>query len=100
MRIILLALFTLSFSAMANAEDDNSYADEIRKWQATREEKLRADNGWLTFVGRYPLREGTNSIGTGKHNDVLFPESLEETGPEKLGAVHVNLKAMKVTLQL
>jgi uncharacterized protein (DUF1684 family) len=76
------------------------YAEEIRKWQAVREQRLRADNGWLTLAGRYALKEGANSFGVGEHNDVVFPAALKGAGPERLGAIHVDSKANKVTLKL
>src|SRR5262245_14517159 len=69
-----VALASLALAAAWKAE--GSYADAIRKWQADREEKLRADNGWLTLAGRYPLKEGANTFGTGKSNDVIFPDAL------------------------
>ena len=79
---------------------NGSYTDEIRKWQKEREEKLRADNGWLTLVGRYPLKEGANTFGTGKGNDVIFPAALEGTGPARLGTLHVDAEDKTVTLKL
>ncbi|WP_171474741.1 DUF1684 domain-containing protein [Frigoriglobus tundricola] len=85
---------------MTSSADAPSYADEIQKWRATREEKLRAENGWLTLVGRYPLKDGANTIGTGKDNDVVFPAVLKGTGPERLGTVHVDGTAKTVTLKL
>lgn len=77
-----------------------SYADGIRKWQKDREERLRADNGWLTLVGRYPLKAGANTFGTGKGNDVTFPAALEGTGPGRLGSLRVDAEAKTVTLRL
>jgi uncharacterized protein (DUF1684 family) len=85
---------------MALPADSPSYADEIQKWRATREEKLRADNGWLTLAGRYPLREGPNTFGTGKNNDVIFPAALAGVGPERLGTLDVDREGKKVTLKL
>ncbi|WP_169331880.1 sulfatase-like hydrolase/transferase [Zavarzinella formosa] len=77
-----------------------SYADEIRKWQAAREQKLRADNGWLTLTGRYPLKEGQNTFGAGKDNDIIFPAELKGVGPERLGTLRIDQKAKMVTLNL
>ncbi len=85
---------------MTTNADAPRYADEIQKWRATREERLRAENGWLTLVGRYPLKDGANTIGTGKGNDVVFPAALKGTGPERLGTVHVDRTAKTVTLKL
>lgn len=76
-----------------------TYAEEIRQWQSTREEKLRADNGWLTLAGRFPLKDGANTFGTGADNDVVFPAALKGTGPDRLGTIHVDAKAKTVTLK-
>src|SRR5262249_37805330 len=100
MKYALAAFFALSYITIARSDDDSSYVEEIQKWRAVREEKLRADNGWLSLVGRFPLREGANTFGTGRDNDVVFPSALAGTGPERLGAIHVDLKAKTVTLKL
>jgi uncharacterized protein len=100
MRYVLLALFAFAPKPMAPPAENSPYADEIQKWRATREEKLRADNGWLTLAGRYPLKEGSNTFGTGKNNDVIFPSALAGVGPERLGTLDVDLKGKKVTLKL
>jgi len=76
------------------------YAEQLQKWRETREEKLRAENGWLSLAGRYPLKDGANTFGTGGTNDVVFPAALKGTGPERLGTVHVDTAAKKVTLKL
>lgn len=70
--------------------DDDSFATSTRQWQADREQKLRSENGWLALVGRYPLKEGANSFGVGRHNDVILPESLKEIGPDPLGVIMVS----------
>jgi uncharacterized protein len=100
MRSFLFALLALWFFPRALSADNSPYADEIQKWRTAREDKLRAENGWLTLVGRFPLKEGANTFGTGKNNDVVFPAALEGTGPDRLGTIQVNLKEKQVTLQL
>lgn len=104
MKWLNLSLFALTIVASVTAEaveqEKKSTTDEIEKWRATREAKLRAENGWLTLVGRYPLKEGTNTFGTGKDNDVVFPGSLKGTGPERLGTLQVDPTAKKTTLRL
>ncbi len=61
---------------------------------------LRADNGWLTLAGRFPLKSGPNTFGTGKDNDVVFPPELKGVGPDRLGTLLVDAEAKKVTLQV
>jgi uncharacterized protein len=100
MKYVLLALFAFGSTLMSPPAENSPYAGKIQKWRATREEKLRADNGWLTLAGRYPLKEGSNTFGTGKNNDVIFPAALAGIGPERLGTLVVDLQEKKVTLKL
>ena len=100
MRHLGLAIFPFIALTTAVPAADPTYADELQKWREAREEKLRAENGWLSPAGRYPLKEGANTFGTGKNNDVVFPPALKGTGPELLGTLQVDLTAKKVTLKL
>jgi uncharacterized protein (DUF1684 family) len=99
-RYFFLAILPFVAPLSAICAGEPTYADEIQKWRAAREEKLRAENGWLSLAGRYPLKEGANTFGTGKDNDVVFPAALKGTGPERLGTLRVDLTAKKVTLKL
>jgi uncharacterized protein (DUF1684 family) len=87
MKHLFLAIFAFSSLPTTLPAADPTYADEIQKWRDAREKKLRADNGWLTLAGRYPLKEGANTFGTGKDNDVVLPAELKGTGPERLGTL-------------
>jgi len=79
---------------------DSSYNSELQAWRNAREKRLRADNGWLTLAGRFPLKAGANTFGTGKNNDVVLPPELKGVGPDRLGTLDVDAEAKKVTLQL
>ena len=77
-----LALPGLAFAQAA----DPAYAKTVTDWRAKVEKSLRADNGWLTLAGRYVLKPGENTFGTGASNDVVFPKGL---GPAGMGSVFV-----------
>lgn len=77
---------------------DPDYEKELRAWRDAREERLRADNGWLTLAGRYPLKPGATTFGTGAGNDVVFPPELRGVGPDRLGTVAVDADSKTVTL--
>jgi uncharacterized protein (DUF1684 family) len=79
---------------------DTAYEKELQTWRDDREKKLIADNGWLTLAGRYPLKSGDNSFGTGKENDVVFPPELKGTGPDRLGILQVDDEGKRVKLRL
>jgi uncharacterized protein len=87
----------MAIPAVAN---DRSYDTEIQKWREGREKRLRADNGWLTLAGRFLLKSGANTFGTGEDNDVVFPSELKGVGPDRLGTLYVNAEAKQVKLQL
>ena len=52
----------------------NEYIAEIKRYQATLEEQLRASDGWLTLVGLHWLKEGDNMIGSAPGADIPLPK--------------------------
>ena len=56
------------------------YAAETEAWRVDREEKLKADDGWLTVAGLFFLNEGDNSFGSSPLNDIVL-----RTGPAHAG---------------
>ena len=88
MRFAPLALAAaIAFPQLAFAQAaDPAYAKQVNDWRAKVEKSLRADNGWLTLAGRYVLKPGENTFGTGPGNDVVFPKGL---GPAGMGSVFV-----------
>jgi uncharacterized protein (DUF1684 family) len=74
---------------------DPAYRKSVEDWRARVEKSLRADNGWLTLAGRYPLKPGENLFGTAPTNDIVFPPG---TGPAGMGSVFV--EPGRVTVKL
>jgi uncharacterized protein (DUF1684 family) len=64
-------------------------------WRERAEKSLRQDNGWLTLAGRFPMKPGVNTFGTGAGNDIVFDQGL---GPERMGTFTV--EKGKVTVKL
>lgn len=60
-----------------------AYEQEILNWRAMVEERLRAEDSWLTLTGLYWLHEGANSVGSDPASDVWLPESA----PQRLGVL-------------
>lgn len=85
----------LVLAACASAPPDPAYRQSVEEWRARAERNLRADNGWLTLAGRFPMKFGVNTFGTGEANDLVFPKGL---GPERMGAIEV--APGKVTLRM
>lgn len=93
------AMIVCSWAGIGLAQED-PFVVETKAWQKEREQKLRSENGWLTLVGRYPLKEGVNSFGVGNGNEIVLPDSLSEVGPARLGSIVVNPLSGTVTLRL
>jgi uncharacterized protein (DUF1684 family) len=58
------------------------YTKQIETWRAQRVERLKSPNGWLSLIGLHWLKDGRNTIGSAKDNDVLLAK-----GPAHLGVV-------------
>ena len=94
MRIHILALcaaLTVPQAFAANPE----HAKAVQAWRERAEQGLRRDNGWLTLAGRFPMKPGVNTFGTGAGNDIVFPPGL---GPERMGTITVEPGSVKVKL--
>jgi uncharacterized protein (DUF1684 family) len=70
-----------------------SYESQIEAWRAQRVERLKAPNGWLSLIGLHWLKEGKNTVGADKGNDIVLA-----AGPAKLGTI--TLTKGKATIDL
>ena len=86
--LALVAFVTAAASASAGSGD---YRDEIRKYRASREAELKADDGWLTVAGLFWLRPGTNVAGSAAGSGILLPKKA----PARVGVFE--LKDGRVT---
>ena len=89
------ALLLATLATIPAAAADPAYVKSVEDWRAKAEAGLRRDNGWLTLAGRYVMKQGENTFGTGEKNDIVFPQGL---GPERMGTIVV--EPGKVTLKL
>ncbi|MFI4968633.1 MAG: DUF1684 domain-containing protein [Lysobacterales bacterium] len=95
-----IALVAASFAGVqlmsANVETSKpspDYTRQIENWRAQRVERLKAPNGWLSLIGLHWLKDGRNTVGSAKDNDVVLAK-----GPAHLGAIA--LDAGKATIAL
>src|ERR1700675_4240372 len=91
---LLAALVAAPALAAAQAADP-AYKKSVEDWRARAEASLRRDNGWLTLAGRYVLKPGENTFGTGDRNDIVFPKGV---GPAGMGSVFVEPGTVRVKL--
>ena len=75
---------------------DPAYVKDVQDWRSRAEASLRKDNGWLTLAGRYVMKPGPNTFGTGENNDIVFPGGL---GPARIGTVTVEPRRVEVQLE-
>lgn len=81
----------LLLTAGVGAQDD--YVDTVEAWRAEREDRLTADDGWLTVAGLFFLREGGNSVGSDPLHDIVLPAGPPDAGAFVLRDGHVTLRA-------
>jgi uncharacterized protein (DUF1684 family) len=55
--------------------DPNAYAKEIDQWHAERWASLKSEDGWLTLVGLFWLKDGDNKFGSDQANEIVLPQS-------------------------
>ncbi|MBK8023175.1 MAG: DUF1684 domain-containing protein [Chloroflexi bacterium] len=60
-----------------------TYVSAIQTWREEQEALLRAEDGWLTVVGLFWLREGENTLGSDTACDVVLPARF----PARLGVM-------------
>lgn len=89
----LSALILLLCLGPAPAEQ-SGYRGEVERWRAQREERLKADGGWLTVTGLFWLHDGVNAFGSAPANQIVLPPSA----PAHAGAFE--LRQGKVALRL
>jgi len=77
-----LAVLGVAFAAVATG--DEVYREAVQKWRQDREERLRAESGWLTLAGLFWLEDGTSTIGTDPASDVVLPEGA---GASRAGVI-------------
>jgi uncharacterized protein len=80
-----VALGGAATGAGVSASTD-SYREEIEKWHRGRIDRLKADDGWLTLVGLFPLPPGIHRFGSAADNEMVFPAST----PPHAGTIQVD----------
>ena len=50
-----------------------SHAEDVERWKAERLASLKGEDGWLSLVGLYWLKEGENKFGSDRAADIALP---------------------------
>jgi uncharacterized protein (DUF1684 family) len=79
----------------AAAFDASAHRSEIQKWQSDRLASLTKEDGWLTLVGLFWLKEGENKFGSDAKNAIVLPKDKapRDAGSLWLEKGHVRLTA-------
>ena len=75
--------------------DSVSYEQDLEQWRAKRLKNLKSEDGWLTLVGLFWLKEGENRFGSDPSNEVVLPEGKvpARAGTLRLASGKVMLEA-------
>ena len=91
--LVAAALGLAAFGPAAGAGQAGDYAAGIEAWRAEREQRLTADDGWLTVAGLFFLREGENTFGSDPLQDIVLPAGPPAAGAFVLADRRVALRA-------
>ncbi len=102
MKKVVLLICSIAFSFMIvscsktpEEKGDSKYISQIKDWHNKRIENLKKEDGWLNLVGLFALKQGENKFGSGKNNNIVFPE---RKAPDYLGTF--TLKDSVVTIKI
>jgi hypothetical protein len=75
--------------------DPEAHRVEIEQWRAKRVARLTAEDGWLTLVGLYWLKDGENTFGRAPNNALVLdhPQLSDVAGSFFLGDGKVRFAA-------
>jgi uncharacterized protein len=85
-----VALMSLAGIAVFAA---TAFQTEIAEWRKQREDRLKADGGWLSVAGLFWLHEGANTFGTASGNAIVLPDGAPHAGTFELANDKVSVKS-------
>lgn len=91
----LLTISILASTLAGSLLAQTKYEKEQQAWRLDREERLKAEDGWLTVAGLFWLREGVNEVGAAPTNDIVLPSA---GAPARLASF--DLSGEKITLRV
>jgi hypothetical protein len=71
-----------------------SYEQGLEEWKAKRLASLKSEDGWLSLIGLFWLKEGENRFGSDPAGEIVLPDGK---APQHAGTLR--LAAGKVTLE-
>lgn len=89
--VIIVSLFVINCSP----NSETPYVKSIKDFHSRRIERLKQPNGWLSLTGLFWLKEGENTFGSAKTNDLVFSNG---SAPDHIGSF--DLKNSVVTVKI
>lgn len=86
-KVLLFAFAAMALAAVSTLQT------EIAEWRRAREERLKAEGGWLSVAGLFWLRDGANRFGKDPAADIVLPD-----GPAQAGVVELRNGLVTVTM--
>jgi uncharacterized protein len=83
--LLTLALLSIFYFSACSSEKDKGtpeYIQQVKQWDQKRVSRLKEETGWLNLAGLFWLKEGNNSLGSAKDNDIIF-----SSGPAHIGSM-------------
>src|SRR5258708_31756917 len=77
MKTLFLTITMLLLAVTGYSQALESYQAEIGKWRTDHEAEIKKDNGWLTVVGLFWLKEGKNTVGSGSGYDIDLTDNFK-----------------------
>ncbi|HYI08233.1 MAG TPA: DUF1684 domain-containing protein [Thermoanaerobaculia bacterium] len=68
---------------------DSAHQEDVVQWQEKRDQRLRAEDSWLTLIGLHWLNEGANDITLKPGEDVRLARSGDTVTLEPSGAMTI-----------
>ncbi len=99
---IVICLLAVSWVTIGNTEVttlgscEDDYAQCLQRWKDDRLSFLRSEAGYLNLAGLFWLKDGRNTFGSSKDNDLIFPAGAGSSiGSFELrdGEVQLNVNA-------
>ncbi len=77
MKTLFLFISAFVFAVAGYGQVTKNYRAEIEDWRTTHEAELKTDNGWLTVVGLFWLKDGKSTIGSGPGYDIELTDNFK-----------------------